>query len=151
LLVQTLGERKGVYEASARQGLKSLGQIATLLLVASALAIAATLSAAIWQRRAHLATLKAQGFVRRQLWRALLIESAILLVCGSVLGGLLGILGHALASRWLQATTGFPAPFAFGGFDVLLVFAIVAGITLAVIALPGYSAAKVSPSRTYQW
>ncbi len=151
LLVQTLAEREAVYRASASQGLKSLGEISTLLLVASALAIAATLSAAIWQRRAHLATLKAQGFVRGQLWRALLLESAILLAAGSALGALLGVLGHALASRWLQATTGFPAPFTFGGLQVVLVFGLVAGVALAVVAIPGYSAARVSPSRNYQW
>lgn len=151
LLVQALHEREAVYRASVRQGLKSLGQISNLLLVASALAIAATLSAAIRQRRAHLATLKAQGFVRHQLWRALLIESAILLVCGSVIGVTLGILGHALASRWLQATTGFPAPFSLGGGDVLFVLLVVAGIALVVVAIPGYAAAKVAPRPTYQW
>jgi len=151
LLVQTLAEREAVYKASVNQGLKSLGEISTLLLVASALAIAATISAAIWQRRAQLATLKAQGFVRRQLLRELLLESAILLVGGGLLGAVLGVLGHALASRWLQATTGFPAPFAFGGVQVLLVFGVLAGVSLVAIALPGYSAAKVSPSRTYQW
>lgn len=151
LLVQTLGEREAVYETSVRQGLKSLGEISTLLLLAAALAIAATLSAAIWQRRAHLATMKAQGFTGKQIWRALLLEATILVGCGSVIGAMLGVLGHALASRWLELTTGFPAPFAFGGLQVLLVFALVAGVSLVVIALPGYSAAKVAPSRTYRW
>jgi putative ABC transport system permease protein len=150
LLVQTLAEREAVYEESARQGIKSLSQIAVLLLIATSLAIASALSAAIWQRRSRLASLKSQGFDSRQLWRSLLLESAILLCIGCLDGAILGIYGHALASRWLEVSVGFPAPFSLGIGIVFLTLAIISGVALAVIALPGLGAARVLPRTSFQ-
>jgi putative ABC transport system permease protein len=144
--VQTLSERESEYDANARQGLSALGQIATLLLIAAALAVAAALSANIWQRRSRLASLKIQGYDTRQLWRALLLESAIVLGVGCTIGALAGIYGHALASRWLRLETGFPAPFQVGPGRVLLTLALLAAGALAVIAVPGLVAAR-APAR----
>jgi putative ABC transport system permease protein len=141
--VQTLDERERQYDENAHQGLQNLGAIATLLLIAAALSVASALGAAIWQRRARLASLRIQGFDYRQLWRALLIESLILLSIGGVDGAVLGVYGHALASRWLQLTTGFPAPFSLAGMQILETFVLVAVMALAVIALPGLRAARV--------
>jgi putative ABC transport system permease protein len=150
LVVETLAEREASYEESARQGIKSLSQIATLLLIATALAIACALSAAIWQRRVRLASLKSHGFDSRQLWRSLLLESAILVAIGCLDGAILGIYGHALASRWLELSVGFPAPFSLGLGIVFLTLALITGITLAVIALPGLLAARVPVRASFQ-
>ncbi len=150
LLVQTLRERESRYEASARQGIMSLTQISTLLLIATSLAIASALSAAIWQRRARLGSLKAHGFDSRQLLRALLIESTILVGIGCLDGAILGIYAHALASRWLQLSVGFPAPFSLGASAVFLTLAIITGIALAVIALPGLLAARSPAHASFQ-
>ncbi len=150
LSVQTRAQREAQFTASASQALRTLGEISTLLLVAAALAVAFALSAAIWQRRGRLASLKTQGFNSRQLWRSLLFESAIVLGVGCVDGAILGIYGHALAGRWLKLTTGFPAPFSLGEVELLLTIALVAGIALSVIALPGLSAARVSPEASFQ-
>lgn len=150
LRVQTRDERSAQYASLARQGLTSLTQISTLLLVAAALAVASALSAAIWQRRPRLAALKVQGFDERQLWRALLLESTIVLSVGFTVGAVLGVYGHALASRYLQTTTGFPAPFSIAGQQLVLTLALVVGIALAIVAVPGWLAAKVSPQATFQ-
>jgi putative ABC transport system permease protein len=145
--VQTLGERERQYAADSRQGLQALSEIATLLLIAAALAVASALSAAIWQRRARLASLKIQGYGSAQLWRALLLESTVVLGVGGVVGAVFGVYGHALASRWLRLNTGFPAPFAIGLPGLFLTLALMAIIALTVISLPGWAAAKV-PART---
>jgi putative ABC transport system permease protein len=145
--IQTFSERRRQYESDSRQGLYALSEISSLLLIAAALAVAAALSAAIWQRRARLASLKIQGYVTAQLWRALLLESAVVLSIGCALGAVAGVYGHALASRWLRIETDFPAPFAVGGGRVLLTLALLAAIALAVIALPGLAAAR-APART---
>jgi putative ABC transport system permease protein len=150
LRVQSVGERDAQFESNARQGLRSLSQISTLLLVAAALAVAAALSASIWQRRPRLASLKLQGYDRRQLWRALLTESAFVLAIGCLAGALLGEYGHVLAGRELRLTTGFPAPFALGGMHVLLTLALVAGIALLVVAVPGLAAARVPARASFQ-
>jgi putative ABC transport system permease protein len=150
LRVETLAERKARYEESARQGIRSLSDISLLLLIATSLAIASALSAAIWQRRARLASLKSHGFDSRQLWRSLLLESAILLAVGCLDGAILGIYGHALASRWLKLSVGFPAPFSLGFGLVLLTLAGIICLALAVIALPGLAAARVPPRAGFQ-
>jgi len=150
LQVQTRAAREAQFERNASQAVRNLGQIATLLLVVAALAVAFALTAAIWQRRPRLSSLKSQGFDSRQLWRALLLESAIVLAVGCADGVLLGVYGHALASRWLRSATGFPAPFSIEGDPLLITIVLVIGIALAVIALPGLSAARVSPSASFQ-
>lgn len=150
LTVQTQEERRAQYAALSRQGLTSLSQISVLLLVAAAIAIASALGAAIWERRPRLAALKIQGFDHRQLWRALLIEGGIVLTVGCTLGAALGILGHAFANRYLETTTGFPAPFSIGGGSLLLPLGLVVGIALAIYVLPGWAASKVQPRASFQ-
>ena len=61
LRVLTSGERIAEVENTVGQGVKSLSQIATLLLIAAALAVASALSAVILQRRPRLA----EGLARR--------------------------------------------------------------------------------------
>lgn len=143
LRVQTLTERRAQYSRLSRQGLTGLTQISTLLLITAALAVAAALGAAVWQRRARFAALKVQGFDEWQLWRSLLLEGAIVLAIGCVVGATLGICGHALANRYLQRTTGFPAPFSLAGVELLTALGLVAGIALLVVAVPGWIAARV--------
>lgn len=128
----------------ARQGLQSLGEISTLLLLTAALALAAALWTAIHQRRTRLRSLKEDGFAHRQLWRGLLIESGVVLGIGCIDGVVLGFYGHALADRFLRLGTGFPAPFSIGFLQAFVTLVVVVGIAMAVIALPGYSAAGIS-------
>jgi putative ABC transport system permease protein len=150
LQVQTFGERFAQDERSARQGVRSLSEIVTLLLVAAVLAIAFALSAGVWQRRARLASLQAQGFDRGRLWRGLLLESTILLAVGGLDGAVFGVYGHALADQYLRLSGGFPAPFSLGAPQILLTLVVVTALAVAVIALPGLAAASVSPSLSFQ-
>ncbi len=142
--VQTRAAREAQYAANSRQALQGLSEISTLLLIAAAVAVASALSATIWQRRPLLASLKIQGYDRYQLWRALLLESMVVLGFGCAIGTVLGIYGHVLASRWLTLTTGFSAPFSLGAPQVFVDVALVGGIGLIVVALPGLAAARVS-------
>jgi putative ABC transport system permease protein len=150
LTIRTSGERVRQSEASARQGLETLAEISTLLLIAAGLAVASALSAAVWQRRARLASLKIQGYDSSQLWCALLLESAITVGVGCAIGGAIGIYGHALAGRWLTLTTGFPAPFEIGPAQVALTLTLVTAVALAVIAIPGFAASRVPPRAGFQ-
>jgi putative ABC transport system permease protein len=150
LRVQTLDERRAQYAALTRQGLTSLSQISVLLLVAAAIAVAVALGAAIWQRRPRLAALRIQGFDAPQLWRALMIEGAIVLSIGCAIGTALGLYGHAIANRFLASTTGFPAPFSIAGSSLVLTFTLVVGIALAIYLLPGWAAARTPPRASFQ-
>jgi putative ABC transport system permease protein len=150
LSVRTSGERDRQSAASARQGLETLAEISTLLLIAAGLAVASALSAAVWQRRARLASLKIQGYDSRQLWRALLLESAITVGVGCAIGGVVGVYGHALAGRWLTLTTGFPAPFAIAPAQVALTLTLITTAALLVIAIPGFAASRVPARAGFQ-
>lgn len=150
LRVQTSGKRIAEVEATARQGLSILNDVSNLLLLISALALAAALSTTIYQRRGRLASLKAQGFDRGQLWRGVLIESGLVLGIGCLDGAILGLYGHALADHYLRASTSFPAPFSIGPLQILLTLLIVGGASLAVVAVPGYMAAGVAPELSFQ-
>lgn len=149
LRVETRAQREASFQASAREGLRSLGQISTLLLIGAALAVAAVLSASIWQRRARLASLATQGFDQAQLWRAVVLESGVAVAIGCADGALLGLYGHALASRWLERSTGFPAPFSLGVPDILLALAVVAGATMLLAGTLGLRSARVPPSLAF--
>jgi putative ABC transport system permease protein len=150
LQVRTASEREAQSNASAREGLRTLGEISTLLLIAAALAVASALIATVWQRRLRLAGLKMQGYDSWQLWRAVLLESAITIGVGALVGALVGVCGHALASRFLERTTGFPAPFSLGPLHLLLTLGLIGAISLAVIATAGRLAVAVSPRAILQ-
>jgi putative ABC transport system permease protein len=150
LRAQTSAERLAETSELSRQGLTRLSQISVLLLVAAALAVAAAMSAAVAQRRSRLAALKVQGFTRVQLWRALLLETSFVLLVGCTSGAALGFYGHLLLGRWLEVATGFPAPFAPSYAGIAGALAVVAGVALAVSAIPGYLATRVSPRAAFR-
>jgi putative ABC transport system permease protein len=146
LRVETAAERERLHYSTAAEGVARLTQIRTLVLIAAVFSMAAAMGAMIWQRRARLADMKVDGFSRIVLWRALLWESAILLGLGCALGAVFGAYGQLLLSRALAAVTGFPVvessplPAAVGNF------ALITAVAVAIVAVPGYVAARVRPS-----
>ena len=79
LSVQSAAAHAAEQNALSRQGLQRLTQIATLILAVAVLAMAAAIGNMVWQRRPRLAKLKLEGFPARELWRTILLESALLL------------------------------------------------------------------------
>jgi putative ABC transport system permease protein len=146
LVVQTAAQRTRQWEATSSQGLSRLTQIAALVLIAAILATAGAIGSMIWQRRPQLAYIKRQGYKRGVLWRALLCESALLLVSGCAIGALFGLYGQLLLSHALASVTGFPVVISFTGTIALFSFAVVSAVALAILALPGYLAVRVRPT-----
>jgi len=145
LHVQTLAEREAQNNRDARQGVQSLSAISRLVLIAAALAIAFALSAAIAAHRIDIASRRAEGYQTGQLWRVLALESLVVVGAGALDGAILGVYGHASASRWLRVSQGFPASFSFDLAQLLLTLAIVAGVTLLVVAVAGSVVASSPP------
>ena len=143
LVVETATERELHHEQTAREGLSRLTQIALLVLVAAALAMAAAMGGLIWQRRRRLADLKLAGIDHRRLWRAMLMESALLLAVGCSAGAAYGLVGQQLLDRWLRTSTGFPVGQSVGLLVAASCLAIVTVVALTVAMLPGYVAARV--------
>ena len=145
LLVQSAAERAHGIDVAARQGLARLGQISALLLVSAVLAMAAAMGAAIWQRRTSLAALRIQSFSPRQLWRVLLLESSVVLGAGCLTGALVGVYGQIVIDGYLRSVTGFPVASTLAGWSTVEIVAVVVVAALAVVAVPGWFAARVPP------
>jgi putative ABC transport system permease protein len=146
LIVETARQRELRWGAGSRQGLSRLSQIALLVLLAAALAMAGAIGAMIWQRRSQLAYDKRQGYPRGVLWRALMYECGLLLLAGCSIGAVFGLYGQLLLSHALLSVTGFPVVFSVGLLVALQSVALVSVAAAAIVAWPGYLAAGVPPS-----
>lgn len=148
--VETAAERRRRHFASTREALGRLAQIRTLVLAAAVLAMATAMAGMIWQRRRGFASLKVDGLTDGELWRGLVLESAALVGATCLLGAVFGLYGQVVLSRALANITGFPLVFSLGGTVAVACFALVTAVAVAMIALPGYLAARVSPAITLQ-
>lgn len=146
LVAQSASEHEQNEIAGQRQGLSRLTDIATLVLIAASLAMAAAMGGMLWQRRPRLAGMKVDGFGQGELWGALLWESALLLGAGCSIGAVFGLYGQLILSHTLVSVTGFPVVFSVGVTVAVVSFAIVIVVALAVVALPGYLAVQVKPA-----
>jgi putative ABC transport system permease protein len=146
LEVATAAARQARIDALTGEGLNRLGEIATLLVLAAVLAMAAALGSSIWQRRASLAGLRLTGVKPRRLRRILMTESLVILTVACLTGGLAGVYGEQVIDDYLRAVTGFPvAPVAFSARPILIL-AVVLACSLAITAAPGWFASRVSPT-----
>lgn len=142
LQVQTANQRAASADALPRQGLQRLSQISWLLVAAAAIAVALAISAAIWQRRGELASLRLQSFTPRQVQDVLAWEAMLVVGSGVVLGLMAGICGHLAADAYLRATTGYPVAWSPQFVQLADVAALVAAVTALVLAAPGFLAAR---------
>jgi len=139
-------EREASIDALTGEGLGQLGEISTLLLIAAILAMAAALTSAIWQRRMALAALRLSGVKPRRVRLILLVESALILGAGCVTGALAGIYGQLIIDGYLRHVTGFPVASLAASLRPLQIFALVIVAALALAAVPGWFASRVSPT-----
>jgi putative ABC transport system permease protein len=144
--LETAQEREQRHFAAARAGLERLTQISALVLGAAILAMATAMGGVIWQRRPTLAGLKADGFSQPELWRALLLESGILLGSGCFAGAIFGLGGQVMLSRSLRAVTGFPVFYEPALLIAAAMLAIVLLVATAILAIPGLLAVRVGPA-----
>ncbi len=143
LAVQTAGEREAEWMRISHHGLARLTEIARLVLGAAIIAMAGVIASMIWQRRERIASIRRQGFTRWEGWRILLVESVILLFTGCSIGAVFGLYGQLLLSHALTSVTGFPLVVGLGPLIALTTVAIVSASALAIVAVPGYFAARV--------
>jgi putative ABC transport system permease protein len=138
--------REDRQRALTREGLSRLSQIATLMLIAAALAVAAVIGAMIWQRRPRLAKLKLEGFSPALLWRTIVLESVLLVGVGSLAGGVLALLGQRLLDQALRHVVNYPVEISVGIIPVLESIALVTAAAVAVVSVPGLFAVRVPAS-----
>jgi putative ABC transport system permease protein len=143
LAVQTAAEREAQWARLSGQGLARLTQIKTIVLIAAILAMAFVMISLIWQRRERIGFLKRTGCGKGLIWRSLLFESAVLLGAGCLIGAVAGLYGQLVISHALTTVTGFPITISVGVLIAIFSFLIVSATALAMVAIPGYLAARV--------
>jgi putative ABC transport system permease protein len=150
LAVQSARAHIAEQNALSRQGLQRLTQIAILILAVAVLAMSAAIGNMVWQRRPRLAKLKLEGFGRTELWCTILLESLLLLAVGCLTGALFGLYGQQLLDRALADVINFPVVYSVAARSALLSLAAVTASAVAILAIPGYLAAGVSPAVALQ-
>jgi len=148
--VETAQRHTARQQALSRQALARLTQIATLIPIVAVLAMAAAMGAMIWQRRPRLAKLRLEGIARAELWRTILFESLLLVGVGCLTGALFGLYAQRLADRALAEVVNFPVVPSVVALAGLSTLALVTATALAIIALPGYLAARVPAALALQ-
>jgi putative ABC transport system permease protein len=146
LAVYSAQARAARQSALSRQALARLTQIAALIPLIAVLAMAAAISAMIWQRRPRLAKLRCDGLPRSALWGTILLESALLVGVGCLTGAVFGLYGQQLADRALAQTINFPIVHSITLPDATSSLALMIATVLAILAIPGYLAASVPAS-----
>ena len=150
LAVQTSEQHEDKLVAITRQGLTRLSQIATLILIAAILAMAAAMGALIWQRRPRLAKLKLEGFARTELWQTIVMESFLLVGVGCTTGALFGLLGQQLLDHALSTVINYPVVSSLGILDAIISLALVTAAAVVMVAAPGYFASRVPAALALQ-
>jgi len=146
LTVVTASQRERRHYEEANQGLSRLTTIRTLVLIASALAMAAAMGSLVWQRRAQLGHLKLDGLSDFAIWRALLLESILLLGSGCSVGAVFGLAGQLLGSHAILSVTGFPVIFSLGLLEAFGSLLLVSAVAVGIAAIPGYFVARTRPA-----
>ena len=150
LTVQSSAGRVARQVALDREALARLSEIATLIPIFAVLAIAAAIAAMLWQRRPRLAKLKLEGLPRGELWRTILLESLLLLAAGCLTGAIFGLYAQRLADDALANVIDFPVVYSLAPLTALGSLALVCASALAILAIPGYLAARVPAALALQ-
>jgi putative ABC transport system permease protein len=150
LAVQTAAQHEAKLVEITRQGLTRLSQIATLILIAAILAMAAAMGALIWQRRPRLAKLKLEGFAHIELWQTIVLESFLLVGVGCTTGAIFGLLGQQLLDHALSTVINYPVVSSLGFVGASVSLALVTVAAVVIVAAPGYLAADVPAALALQ-
>jgi putative ABC transport system permease protein len=141
----TLGQAAGAIGATIDRRAALLAALGAVALIVAALGIVNTLAMNVVERLRELALLRAMGLTRRQAWRLVVLEAAILGFVGAFMGTVTGLLaGAALVLLASGAAIPFEPPWVVAGL------ALGGGVILAILAAlyPARLAARVEIVRT---
>ena len=135
-----LDEAAGAIGASVDRRAALFTALAIVAVIVAALGIVNTLTMNVLERVRELALLRATGLTRRQAWRLVVLEAAILGLVGALLGSAAGLAaGAALVGLAGGSGVPFDPPWAIAGVTLI------GGVILAVLAAlyPAHLAARV--------
>ncbi len=146
LQVSTAQAREARIDKLTSEGLSRLGQISVMLVIAAILTMAAALGSSVWGRRRALAGLRLSGVRVPRLRRILMLEAGLMLGTGCLTGAVAGIFGQVVIDAYLKHITGFPVASLSASGRPFAILALVIVTVLAIVSVPGWSAARVSPT-----
>lgn len=130
--------------AITSESLSPLRRISVAVGLAAILAAVAVMLTAVAQRSRRLSALRALGMSSRQVYAALLGESALVMVIGAAFGLGVGLAAQALSVRWLSETAGFHISFAAELASVVGTLGFAALIALLAGGIPARRAVRGS-------
>jgi ABC-type antimicrobial peptide transport system permease subunit len=133
-------ERVQSYQAVENLYLTTFQALGALGLLLGAIGLAVVLLRSVWERRGELALLRALGYRHRVLGRLLLLENALLLLLGLVIGVVAAVL--AVAPHLVD----YSGPVPWLRLPVLLGLVMVAGLGSAAAALAATLRAPLLPA-----
>lgn len=141
----TLDQAAGTIGASIDRRAALFAALAAVAVLVAVLGIVNTLAMNVIERLRELALLRATGLTRRQAWRLVVLEAAILGFVGALMGAVTGLLAGA-ALVLMASGTGIP----YQPPWVVAAVALGGGVILAILAAlyPARLAARVEIVRT---
>jgi putative ABC transport system permease protein len=146
LAVETRADREQRHFQDARDGLSRLTPISLLVLGGAILAVATAMAGVLWQRRPVIAGLKIDGFTELQLWKAVLLETSVLVGTSCLVGAVFGFGGQLVLDQGLASITGFPVFYEAALRTAVTNALVIVGAVLVVLSVPGYLAVRVPPA-----
>jgi putative ABC transport system permease protein len=131
LSVKTSSQRRAEVSAVLGSTLSRLNDTTIVVLIAAVASVIALMTAAIWQRRDRLDSLKAIGMSSGQFVRLVFYESGSVLLVGCLIGAGAGLIGQYLIDGWLHTTTGASVHFHPAWLLALRTIIVAGGISIA--------------------
>ena len=124
--------------------------LAAVAVVIAGFGIVNTLTMSVLERVREIGVLRAAGMTRRQVWRMVLVEAAVIGIAGAILGVLLGLL---VAAFMLALAGGFPLVASLDPPWVVIGLSALFGVLVAVAAAwyPARVASRMSIVRAVQF
>jgi putative ABC transport system permease protein len=128
--------------ASARSQLANLKRIGELIALAGLLAVAAVVLAGVLVRIRRVSALRTIGMSLPQMALALATETGLIVISGTVLGMLVGVVGQALVVRYLSDSFAMAVSFRVLPAQLLVVVVLAGAIVLSATLLALRRAAR---------
>jgi putative ABC transport system permease protein len=129
---------------SLKQSVAVFQAMQAAVLLATALALANALLISVVERRRELGIVRAVGTSRRQLRRAVVIESVAIGAVGTAIGIVLGLLQHRVGDDTIAAILGSDITYRFVPRPMFVALAATAATAVLAALLPAARAANVN-------
>lgn len=129
-----------------------MGLLISLIIVVAISNIVTSLSLMVVDKQGEIAILQTQGLTKKQVMQIFVFQGAIVGVIGSIIGGLLGVLGVSnLDQIILLLNPTIHLPTLISGAQIAVIVGISILLSLLCTIYPAYRAAKIEPAQALRY